>query len=76
MLGEDPKVVTESLRFPALGPEVTGAADEPMDGERRMLYLLGSSADASMMGRCQCRVSRRESRWKRDVKVKQEGVGL
>lgn len=49
MLGEDPKAVVESLRFPALGPEVTGAAEEPIEGDRRMVYLRGSSADASML---------------------------
>ena len=49
MLGEDPKAAVESFRLPALAADVTGAAEDPIDGERRIRNLCGSSADASML---------------------------
>lgn len=50
IFGDDPKAVVESfLLFPTLAAELTGAADDPMEGERRIRSLCGSSADASMV---------------------------
>lgn len=51
MIGDEPKAAVESFRFPALTAEVTGAAAEPMEGDRRTRNLCGSSADASMVCR-------------------------
>lgn len=49
MFGEDPKAAVESFRFPALAAEVTGAAEDPIDGDRRIRNLCGSSAEASIL---------------------------
>lgn len=51
MFGDDPKAAVESLRLPALAAEATGAAEDPIDGDRRKRNLCGSSADASMLER-------------------------
>lgn len=40
MLGEDPKAAVESFRLPALADaDDTGAAEDPMEGERRIRNL-------------------------------------
>ena len=49
MFGGDPKAAVESFRLPALAAEVTGAAEDPIEGDRRIRNLCGSSADASRM---------------------------
>lgn len=49
MLGEEPKAAVESLRLPDLTAEVTGEADEPIDGDRRIRKRCGSSAEVSMV---------------------------
>lgn len=49
--GEEPNVVADSLRLPALeGAVPTPAEPELMDGDRLMRKVWGSSAEVSMVG--------------------------
>lgn len=53
MFGEVPKAAVESFLLPPLtataAEEVTGAAEDPIDGDLRIRSLCGSLADASML---------------------------